>query len=87
MNRRFILSLLAAAITSAVTPTRAERSGKVPVVGLLMLSAGPNDPIVERIRRELRGLGYVDGTTIRIEYRGSAGSARTLAPIMAGAHT
>jgi len=78
LNRRFILSLLAAAIASAVTPTRAERSGKVPVVGLLMLSVGPNDPIVERIRRELRGLGYVDGTTIRIEYRGAQGQAERL---------
>jgi len=66
LNRRFILSLLAAGITSAVTPRWAEQSRKVPAVGLLMLSAGPNDPIVERIRRELRSLGYVDGTTIRI---------------------
>jgi ABC-type uncharacterized transport system substrate-binding protein len=38
-----------------------------------MLTAGPNDPIVELIRRELRGLGYVDGRTIRIEYRGAQG--------------
>jgi len=38
-----------------------------------MLTAGPNDPIIEAIRRELRDLGYVDGQTIRIEYRGAQG--------------
>ena len=43
-----------------------------------MLAAGPNDPIIERIRRELRSLGYVDGKTIRIEYRGAHGLADRL---------
>jgi len=43
-----------------------------------MLTAGPNDPIVERIRRELRSLGYVDGQTIRIEYRGAQGQVNRL---------
>ena len=43
-----------------------------------MLTAGPNDPIIERIRRELRSLGYVDGKTIRIEYRGAHGLADRL---------
>ena len=38
-----------------------------------MLTAGPNDPIIERIRQELRTLGYVDGQSIRIEYRGAQG--------------
>jgi putative tryptophan/tyrosine transport system substrate-binding protein len=78
LNRRFLLRLLAAGIASTVTAIWAEQSGKVPVVGLLMLSAGPNDPIVERIRRELRSLGYVDGTTIHIEYRGAEGQSERL---------
>jgi putative ABC transport system substrate-binding protein len=43
-----------------------------------MLTAGPNDPIVERIRRELRSLGYVDGQTIRIEYREAQGQVNRL---------
>ena len=43
-----------------------------------MLTAGPNDPIVERIRQELRSLGYVDGQTIRIEYRGAQGQVDRL---------
>jgi putative ABC transport system substrate-binding protein len=43
-----------------------------------MLAAGPNDPVIERIRRELRTLGYVDGQTIRIEYRGAQGQVDRL---------
>jgi len=74
MNRRLLLRALACAIASVVSlPIRAQQQGKVPVVGVLMLTAGPNDPIIERIRQELRSLGYVDGETIRIEYRGAQG--------------
>jgi len=43
-----------------------------------MLTVGPNDPIIQKIRRELRSLGYVDGQTIRIEYRGAQGQADRL---------
>lgn len=70
--------MLACGIASAIAPLRAQQSGKVPVVGLLMLTAGPNDPIIERIRKELRSLGYVDGQTIRIEYRGAQGQVDRL---------
>ena len=43
-----------------------------------MLTVGPNDPVIQTIRRELRSLGYVDGQTIRIEYRGAQGQADRL---------
>jgi putative ABC transport system substrate-binding protein len=43
-----------------------------------MLAAGPNDPIIERIRRELKSFGYLDGQTIRIEYRGAKGQVARL---------
>lgn len=79
MTRRLLLRALVCGIASAAVPSiRAQQPGKVPVVGLLMLAAGPNDPIIERIRRELRGLGYVDGQTIRIEYRGAQGQVDRL---------
>jgi len=78
LNRRSLLRVLAGGIASAIAPLRAEQSGKVPVVGLLMLTAGPNDPIVLRIRRELQSLGYIDGETIRIEYRGAQGQVDRL---------
>jgi len=78
MRRRLILLLLACGIATAVAPVQAQQSSKVPVVGVLFLAAGSNDPIVERIRRELGSLGYVDGKTIRIEYRGAQGQVERL---------
>ena len=78
MNRRTVLRLCACGLAFAIAPIRAEQPEKVPLVGLLMLTAGPNDPIVQTIRRELRSLGYVDGQTIRIEYRGAQGQADRL---------
>ena len=78
MTRRLLLRALACAVVSAVAPLRAQPQGKVPIVGVLMLTAGPNDPIIERIRRELRSLGYVDGETIRLEYRGAQGQVGRL---------
>jgi len=78
VTRRLLLRALACAIAFAVAPLRAQQSSKVPVVGLLMLTAGPNDPIIERIRRELSKLGHVDGQTIRIEYRGAQGQVDRL---------
>ena len=79
MTRRLLLRALACGIASVVSlPIRAQQQGKVPVVGILMLTAGPNDPIIERIRQELRSLGYVDGQSIRIEYRGAQGQVDRL---------
>ena len=48
----------------------AEREpAKVPIVGVLLRMALPDDPVVPAIREGLRQFGYVDGTNIRIERR------------------
>jgi len=47
----------------------AQQPAKVPIVGVLMVMAAPDDPVVPAIREGLRQLGYVDGTNIRIERR------------------
>ena len=79
MNRRLLLLALACGVASVVSPPiPAQQQGKVPVVGILMLTAGPNDPIIETIRRELRSFGYVDGQSIRIEHRGALGQVDRL---------
>jgi Fe2+ transport system protein FeoA len=77
-NRRTILRIAVCSLASAIVLARAQLSGKVPVVGLLMLTAGPNDPIVETLRRELDALGYVEGQNIRIEHRSAAGEVDRL---------
>src|SRR5262245_1011357 len=50
-------------------PATAQEPAKVPIVGVLLRMALPDDPVVPGIREGLRRLGYVDGTNIRIERR------------------
>jgi putative ABC transport system substrate-binding protein len=43
-----------------------------------MVNAGPNETVVEGVRRGLRDNGYIDGESIRIEYRGAQGQVDRL---------
>ena len=69
MTRRIVLLALALNLAIAATATGAQQTNKVPVVGVLFFAVGPDDPVVEDLRQGLRELGYVEGHTIRIEFR------------------
>src|SRR5262249_622992 len=56
-----------------------QQSTRVPVVGLLMVAAGPSDSVVEALRDGLRGLGYVEGRNFRFEHRSAEGHLERLA--------
>jgi len=51
---------------------------QVPVIGVLMVSAGPNDSVVEAFRLGLREQGYMEGRNITIEFRSARGRADRL---------
>jgi putative tryptophan/tyrosine transport system substrate-binding protein len=72
MPRRLTL-VLAFVLTAFATIAPAQQPGKVPVIGVLMVSAGPNDPVVEAFRKGLGERGYVEGRNIRIEHRSAQG--------------
>jgi putative ABC transport system substrate-binding protein len=78
MSRREFLRIAVLSLIASLRTVWAQQTDKVPVVGLLMLTAGPNDPLLERLRRELRALGYVEGKNIRFEHRNAAGQADRL---------
>lgn len=78
VTRRTVLRIAACSVASTIVRAWAQKPGKIPVVGLLVLTAGPNDPIVETLRRELRALGYVEGQNIRIEHRSAGGQVDRL---------
>jgi putative ABC transport system substrate-binding protein len=59
----------------------AQQSDKVPVVGVLMVTAGPRDGPGQALRNGLRQLGYIEGQNIRIEFRSAQGQADRLAPL------
>jgi putative ABC transport system substrate-binding protein len=59
----------------------AQQPERVPVVGVLLLAAGPGEGPAQALRKGLRQLGYIEGQNIRIEYRYAQGQADRLAPL------
>jgi putative ABC transport system substrate-binding protein len=57
----------------AATGVRADEARRIPVVGLLMSSVAPDDPVLQAFHRGLREEGYVEGMDVRVEYRGAYG--------------
>ena len=85
MNRRdtvFALAALGAAPLSA----HAQQAQRIPVIGFLHPGfpgiAGTN-PAVAALRKSLRQLGFIDGETIKIEYRWGEGKPQTLTGLAA----
>ena len=79
MRWRGLSSVSVAALGLLVATLWAQQSTRVPVVGLLMVSAGPSDSVVEALRDGLRGLGYVEGRNFRFEHRTAEGHRERLA--------
>lgn len=51
------------------------QANKIAVIGVLMITVGPDDPIVQALREGLRQRGYVDGQDYRFEHRSARGQA------------
>ena len=73
MTRRLFLLAFALSPAALMALAGAQQSNHVPVVGLLMISIGPDHPLLQTLRKRLRELGYVDGQNIRFEFRGAQG--------------
>ena len=71
MIRRLFLLVLALNLAVAAAPTRAQQPNKIPVVGMFVVN--PHDPLVAALRQGLHELGYVEGRTIRFEFRTTQG--------------
>jgi putative ABC transport system substrate-binding protein len=56
----------------------AQSSDRIPIVGVLTVTAGPTDPVATRFRDGLAQLGYVDGKNIKIDHRNAQGHAEDL---------
>lgn len=72
MDRRSALKALGA---SALWPViaRAQRRGRVPVVGMIVTHPPVDDLVVDKLREGLRGFDYVDRTNYRLEVRSARG--------------
>jgi putative tryptophan/tyrosine transport system substrate-binding protein len=74
VSGKIIVPLLATFLLTTVFHTEAQQAGKVHRVGFLTGgSPGPEGFGSASVRRELRGLGYVEGKNIAYEYRYAEG--------------
>ena len=71
MRIRWVLVAIISAVLAAPLAAEAQQVGKVPRLGVLFGS--PTVSWVEALRQGLRELGYVEGQTVRIEWRSAEG--------------
>jgi putative tryptophan/tyrosine transport system substrate-binding protein len=72
MRRREFISLLGGAAAWPLT-ARAQQSGKLPTIGFLGVDTTSWGPWTAAFVERLRELGWIDGSTIAIEYRWAEG--------------
>jgi putative ABC transport system substrate-binding protein len=78
-RRAFCSMLLALSV-----PAAAQQTKKIPRIGLLSgRSPSPMPPMIDAFRQGLRGLGYIEGQNILIEYRWAEGKDDRYAPLAA----
>jgi putative ABC transport system substrate-binding protein len=83
MKRREFITLLGGAAAAWPFAARAQQSGKVPRLGVLLFSNPQNDPQMERLHIGLRELGYEEGRNLVIFYRYAEGKPERLADLAA----
>jgi putative ABC transport system substrate-binding protein len=83
MRRREFLGVLGAIAASRPRTAHAQRPGKVPSVGFLGADVAVFSPWTSAFVARLRELGWIEGSTIAIEYRWSQGRTERYAEIAA----
>jgi putative ABC transport system substrate-binding protein len=84
MRRRDFVTLLGGTAAAWPLSTRAQQSAKPPIIGYLSPnSASPEGQWTPAFVRRLHELGWIDGSTIKIEYRWAEGHAERLSAFAA----
>ena len=81
-RRRFIGALGATALATPLRAFAQQTSGKIPRIGVLLFNSPQIDPVAPLIEG-LQALGYVDGKTVKIEYRYADGKSERLPALAA----
>jgi putative ABC transport system substrate-binding protein len=82
MRRRDLLALLGSAAAAWPTIGAAQRA-KVPTIGVLVVGAPGSQQFWRLFREDLRALGYVEGQSVRFEFRSDEGQASRLPELAA----
>jgi len=83
MRRREFITLVVGAAATWPAMTSAQQAGKLPIVGFLGASASGFAPWAAAFVGRMRELGWVEGSTIAIEYRWSEGRPERYSEIAA----
>src|SRR5216683_2915471 len=83
MRRREFITLLGGAAASWPLAVRGQQAGKLPTIGFLGADASAFSPWTAAFVARLRELGWIEGSTIAIEYRWSQGRTERYAEIAA----
>ena len=83
MKRREVITGFGAVAASWPFAVRAQPSGKIPRLGVLLYSTPQNDPQRVALQQGLAALGYVDGQNISVEYRYAEDKPERLAGLAA----
>lgn len=78
MNTRSLLLLCALYLGFHTAPLAAQTSNRVPTIGILTLTAGPDEGIIKSFRAGLRQFGYIEGQSVRIELKSAGGQLEQL---------
>ena len=79
MRRRQFITILGGVAASLLPrPLRAQRSAKLPRLGIVLYSTPKGDPNTEAFVRGMSELGYVDGQNIVLAYRFAEGKPERL---------
>jgi putative ABC transport system substrate-binding protein len=78
MNRRSILLVCAFVPSIYGESVFSQTATSPPIVGVLTLSSGPNETIIESFHAGLRRYGYIDGQNVRVVHKSAQGSADRL---------
>src|SRR5438128_2851761 len=84
MRRRQFITILGGVAASLLPrPLRAQRSAKLPRLGIVLYSTPKGDPNTEAFVRGMSELGYVDGQNIVLAYRFAEGKPERLPELAA----
>jgi putative ABC transport system substrate-binding protein len=73
MTRRHFMAGLAGAVLAPLANARAQQSGRLPRIGILTTSIPSESRAAQAFITELRRLGWVDGQSVSIEWKVTAG--------------
>ncbi len=83
MDRRAFIGTVAGGLLAAPLAAEAQQAGKLPTIGFLGADASAFGPWTAAFVARLRELGWIEGSTIAIEYRWSQGRTERYAEIAA----